>query len=119
MLTARSRILPVIVAPVAFVVSATVSVAGAADAYRPGNGAYGEATVRNVVLVQSYSQSGNSALIPQSVALRNALRYASGGNGLGICLRRGSRPVYVVKVKKGSRIFRVRVDARNGRVLGQ
>ncbi len=116
MLTARSRILPVIAALAA---SAVLSVADAAEAFYPSNGAFGDANVRDVVRVQSYSQSGNSSLIPQSVALQNALRYASGGQGLGISLSGGSRPVYVVKVKKGSRIFRVRVDARNGRVLGQ
>ena len=67
-----------------------------------------------VVLVQSgYGQQ----LIPPTVALKRAVQYAGGGNVLQVRLRRGARPVYVVKVKKKGQIRRVRVDARSGRVL--
>ncbi len=68
-----------------------------------------------VVLVQS----GTGELIPPSVALRNALRYAPGAKGLGVSLKRGSRPIYVVKLKKGGQVRRVKVDARTGAVLGR
>ena len=70
-------------------------------------------SIQPVVQVQG---SGN--LVPKSVAARAARRY-SGGQVLGIRLRLGNRPVYIVKVKTSGKIRRVRVDARNGRVLGR
>ena len=63
-------------------------------------------------------QTSNGQLVPKSVAARAARRY-SGGQVLGIRLRNGSRPVWVVKVKTRGKIRRVQVDARNGRVIGR
>ncbi len=76
------------------------------------------AALDRVVTVQSYSQGGSGRLIPPSVALRRALRHTRGGKVLVVRLRRGNRPIYVVKVKKRGQVYRVRVDARNGRVIG-
>jgi len=58
-------------------------------------------------------------MIPPSAALRAALRYAPGSQGLGVHLLQGPRLVYAVKVKSGNRIRRILVDARTGRILGE
>ncbi len=55
--------------------------------------------------------------ISPSEALRNVLRITPGSMGLGVELLPGGHPVYAVKVKTGSRIRRVLVDALSGRVL--
>ena len=74
--------------------------------------AYNGAYAQPVVLVQS-----NGNLIPPSVAARQAMQF--GGKVLGIRLRNGNPPVYVVKVKNRGKVQRVRVNARNGRVIGR
>lgn len=58
-------------------------------------------------------------MIPPSAALRAALRYAPGSQGLGVHLLHRPRVVYAVKVKSGNRIRRILVDAHTGRVLGE
>ncbi len=55
--------------------------------------------------------------ISPSQALRKALRVSPGSMGLGVELLPGAPPVYAVKLKTGSRIHRVLVDALSGRVL--
>ncbi len=57
--------------------------------------------------------------ISPSQALRKVLRRLPGSLGLGVELLPGSPPVYSVKLKTGSRIHRVLVDAISGRVLKQ
>ena len=71
--------------------------------------------IEPVIKVQSY---GQEQLVPQSVAWRIAMRHSPpGSKGLAIRLRKGNRPVYVVKVRTAGQVRRVVVDARNGRVL--
>ncbi len=55
--------------------------------------------------------------IAPSQALRKVLRVIPGSMGLGVELLPGVPPVYAVKLKTGSRIRRVLVDAVSGRVL--
>jgi uncharacterized membrane protein YkoI len=76
----------------------------------------------DVVLVaqtgqQTAQQSGGQVIAP-SMALRLALRYSPGSQGLDVTLMQGGRPVYAVKLKTGSRVHRVLVDARTGQILG-
>jgi uncharacterized membrane protein YkoI len=71
-----------------------------------------EAAGRPLVLAQN-----NDKLISPSAAARQAMQF--GGQVLGIQLRNGNPPVYVVKIKNGGKVQRVRVDARNGRVIGR
>ena len=77
----------------------------------------------DVVLVaqtgqQMAQQSGGQVIAP-SMALRLALRYSPGSQGLDVTLMEGGRPVYAVKLKTGNRVHRVLVDARSGQVLGE
>ena len=58
-----------------------------------------------------------SRRIAPSQALRKVLRVIPGSLGLGVELLPGAPPVYAVKLKTGSRIRRVLVDAVSGRVL--
>jgi uncharacterized membrane protein YkoI len=53
------------------------------------------------------------------MALRLALSYSPGSQGLDVTLMQGGRPVYAVKLKTGNRVHRVLVDARTGQVLGE
>lgn len=53
------------------------------------------------------------------MALRRALSYSPGSQGLDVTLMQGGRPVYAVKLKTGNRVHRVLVDARTGQVLGE
>jgi uncharacterized membrane protein YkoI len=55
--------------------------------------------------------------IPPSEALRLAQRRWPRSIGLSVRLLRRARPVYAVKLKAGSRVLLVLVDARTGRVL--
>lgn len=64
------------------------------------------------------SQGRSRDVIPPSVALRVALSYSPGSQGLGVNLVRGQRLVYAVKLKTGNRVHRVLVDARTGQVVG-
>ena len=65
------------------------------------------------------AQQSNQQVIPPSMALRLALRYSPGSQGLDVTLMQGGRPVYAVKLKTGNRVHRVLVDARTGQVLGE
>lgn len=65
------------------------------------------------------ASQGGGVIIPPSVALRSALRYSPGGQGLGVRLLNRARPVYAVKVKSGNRILRILIDARTGRRIGR
>lgn len=72
-------------------------------------------------VAQNSGQAGNSGsgqIIPPSVALNSALRYAPGSQGLGVRLKKGARPVYAVKLKSGNRIHRILIDARTGQRVG-
>ena len=55
--------------------------------------------------------------IAPSEALRLAQRRWPRSIGLSVRLLRGGKPVYAVKLKAGSRVVLVLVDARTGRVL--
>jgi uncharacterized membrane protein YkoI len=66
---------------------------------------------------QMAQQSGGQVIAP-SMALRLALRYSPGSQGLDVTLMQGGRPVYAVKLKTGNRVHRVLVDARTGQVVG-
>jgi uncharacterized membrane protein YkoI len=67
---------------------------------------------------QMAQQSGGQVIAP-SMALRLALRYSPGSQGLDVTLMQGGRPVYAVKLKTGNRLHRVLVDARTGQILGE
>lgn len=67
--------------------------------------------------VLTAQQSGQD-VIPPSMALRSALRYSPGSQGLDVTLKQGRRLVYAVKLKTGNRVHRVLVDARTGQILG-
>lgn len=77
-------------------------------------------------IVQSYGQYGSGSsgqgggrqIIPPSVALRVALSYSPGSQGLGVSLLQGRRLMYAVKLKTGNRIHRVLVDAQTGQIVG-
>jgi uncharacterized membrane protein YkoI len=58
-------------------------------------------------------------VIAPSMALRIALRYSPGSQGLDVTLVQGGRPMYAVKLKTGNRVQRVLVDARTGQILGE
>ena len=62
-------------------------------------------------------RTGSARRIPPSQALRNVLRVNPGSMGLGVELLPGGHPVYAVKLKTGSRIQRILVDAISGRLL--
>lgn len=64
-------------------------------------------------------QQSDKQVIPPSMALRQALRYSPGSQGLDVTLVKGGRLMYAVKLKAGNRIVRVLVDAQTGRVLGE
>ena len=57
-------------------------------------------------------------VIAPSMALRIALRYSPGSQGLDVTLVQGGRPLYAVKLKTGNRVHRVLVDAQTGQILG-
>jgi hypothetical protein len=61
-------------------------------------------------------QSGE---IPPSVALRLALSYSPGSQPLGVTLVQGRRLMYEVRLKTGTRVHLVQVDARTGQILGE
>lgn len=68
---------------------------------------------------QRTAQQDNQQLIAPSMALRRALRYSPGSQGLDVTLMQGGRPVYAVKLKTGNRVHRVLVDARTGEIVGE
>lgn len=74
---------------------------------------------REIRRQQRVNQGGQQAIIPPSVALRRALRYSPGSQGLGVRLLNRARPVYAVKVKSGNRIMRILIDARTGQQVGR
>ncbi len=57
-------------------------------------------------------------VIAPSMALRIALGYSPGSQGLDVTLVQGGRPMYAVKLKTGNRVHRVLVDAQTGQILG-
>jgi len=65
-------------------------------------------------------KQNDMARLTPSQALRIALRASPGSLGLGVDLlppRPGRPPAYAVKLKTGSRIHRILVNAVNGRVI--
>jgi hypothetical protein len=64
------------------------------------------------------AQGGGRQIIPPSVALRTALGYSPGSQGLGVRLLKDGRLMYAVKLKTGNRVHRVLVDAQTGQVVG-
>jgi hypothetical protein len=62
-------------------------------------------------------QSGQ--VIPPSMALRLALSYSPGSQGLDVTLVQGRRLMYAVKLKKETRVLRVLVDAHTGEIIGE
>lgn len=63
-------------------------------------------------------EGGGRQVIPPSVALRTALGYSPGSQGLGVRLLKDGRLMYAVKLKTGNRVHRVLVDAQTGQVVG-
>jgi hypothetical protein len=57
--------------------------------------------------------------IPPSVALRLALSYSPGSQPLDVTLVQRPRLMYAVKLKTGTRVHRVLVDARTGEIVGE
>lgn len=93
--------------------STSIGVGIAGDVIMANSTATGSDSVQRV---QSY---GSGELVPPIVAVRSAKRIAPRGSKvLAVRLRNGARPVYVVRMRKGGQVRRIRVDARNGRVLG-
>ncbi len=79
-------------------------------------------------LAQGYGQRGyggtarrrqEGRVIPPSAALRAALGYSPGSQGLGVRLLKDGRLMYAVKLKTGNRVHRVLVDAQTGQVVGE
>ncbi len=64
------------------------------------------------------AQNSNQGVIAPSMALRIALRYSPGSQGLDVALVQGGQ-LYAVKLKTGNRVHRVLVDARTGQVVGE
>jgi hypothetical protein len=62
-------------------------------------------------------QSGQ--VIPPSMALSLALSYSPGSQGLDVTLVQGRRLMYAVKLKTGTRVHRVLIDAHTGQILGE
>ena len=58
-------------------------------------------------------------VIPPSMALRLALSYSPGSQGLDVTLVEGRRLMYAVKLKTETRVHRVLVDAHTGEILGE
>ncbi len=123
---------------IAMLLALSLGAATGARAITPGVSAFDAAHLTDAVAQESQSSPallapinvqshqfevtrvGNSErVIPPSAALRAALGYAPGSQGLGVRLLRGPRLVYAVKLKSGNRIRRVLVDAHTGRVLGE
>jgi uncharacterized membrane protein YkoI len=65
------------------------------------------------------AQNSSQDIIAPSMALRIALRYSPGSQGLDVALMKGGRPTYAVKLKTGNRVHRVLVDAQTGQVVGE
>ena len=65
------------------------------------------------------AQNSNQGVIAPSMALRIALRYSPGSQGLDVALMKGGRLTYAVKLKTGNRVHRVLVDAQTGQVVGE
>lgn len=65
------------------------------------------------------STHDNSSVIPPSQALRSALQHSPGSKGLGVRLLNGQRLMYAVKLKTGSQVRRILVDARTGNIVGE
>jgi len=65
------------------------------------------------------AQNSSQAVIAPSMALRIALRYSPGSQGLDVALMQGGRLIYAVKLKTGNRVHRVLVDAQTGQVVGE
>lgn len=65
------------------------------------------------------AQRSDQQVIAPSMALRIALRYSPGSQGLDVALVQGGRLIYAVKLKTGNRVHRVLVDARTGQVVGE
>jgi uncharacterized membrane protein YkoI len=68
---------------------------------------------------QLLAQQSTEQVIAPSMALRIALRYSPGSQGLDVTLVEGGRPAYAVKLKTGNRVHRVLVDALTGQILGE
>lgn len=82
--------------------------------YRPPNKA--SALPRKNRKISSKATQSKVRLSP-SQALKRALRRWPGGIGLSVRLLRHSQPVYVVRIRAGSRVVQVKVDAMNGRIM--
>lgn len=67
-----------------------------------------------------HTPDGNpGGLIPESVAVGQAMSMLPGSKALGVRLVPGERPVYAVKLRTRGQVQRVLVDAMTGAVLGQ
>jgi hypothetical protein len=63
--------------------------------------------------------SDSGGLIPQSVAVNQALSVYPGGKPLRVRLLPGPSPVYEVKLRVDGQVLRVHVDAQSAQILGQ
>jgi len=61
--------------------------------------------------------TGVGVYISPSEALRLARQRWPQSTALSVRLLKGAVPVYLVRLRAAGRVFQVRVDARNGRVL--
>ncbi len=58
-------------------------------------------------------------LIPQSLAVTQALAAYPDAKPLGVKLLPGPSPVYAVKLRVDGQVLRVRIDAQSGQILGE
>ena len=69
---------------------------------------------------ENYAQNASSqSVIRPTQALKSAMSTSPGSQALGVKLVRGSRLLYVVRLKTGNQIRRILVDARTGSVIRQ
>jgi hypothetical protein len=64
-------------------------------------------------------EDSHSGLIPQSVAVTQALSVYPSGKPLRVRLLPGPSPVYEVKLRVDGQVLRVHVDAQSAQILGQ
>lgn len=65
------------------------------------------------------NEFSDGSLIPESVAVTQALAAYPEGKPLGVKLLPGSSPVYAVKLRVDGQVLRILVDAQSAEILGQ
>lgn len=84
---------------------------------RPLRGLFSEAVGSDEMIADNGSFDGS--LIPESMAVTQALAAYPNGRPLGVKLLPGPSPVYAVKLRVDGQVLRVLVDAQSAQILGQ